>query len=835
MAQDRFTQDGVVYEALPNGNVRVVGYAEPQAAPRGGQVFTLPQNPVEAARERAGLISTQVNTARTQADIQRDAARDAREQAKADREALEWGATHNPDGTPKAQLTRQQVGAARQKLQGLNSIAAQINRVENALDAAERRGFTGPLWGRIPGTGSFDAESAVLDKSIAQLAPLIRQLTRTPGEGSMSDYESRLATLALPSRSDNPAAVREAISGIRELLGQTSAGYGELLSSAGEKVPDMAAVGASNGGEVPPPDAGGTYSAATGSTRNERDPKLSGFIDRMIRSGATAEQINSQLPPGATPVNQDLVGAWQRYLKANPGYKGGTADATFQTTNTLMNQISGSPLAAGISSAADAIVPMKLLAGEQGARAVDAMQAANPGPSLAGTIAGGTLAAAGAELGAVRALGAGSAWAPRLGDAMYGAFQGFGNADDGDGLTGAATGAGAGVVGGMIGRNTIRAAAGAAGGARNATTDYLRTRGVPLTVGQLVGNGGRLGQAVKGIEDRLTGVPLLGDAVNARRREGFEGFSRAMFDEGLSPIGVKPADIAEQGVEQGQQAVSDAYTQALSGVNVTPDPQFTADLGAARSAGRAIPRTGPEFDHVVSSRIDPFLQQGSFDGPAIQDAIQGLRKANFGNDAMGSAASDAAGSVEDALGGLVSRQAPDVMPRLGAANSAYRNLSVISDAVGRAANAGGVPTPAQLGMAARANAKKFGGKMNAATTRRPFFDLQRAGQEVLPSQVPDSGTAGRLALASLILPSALGGAGAGVGALGGDASGGAGLGLGLGGLLAVGGTKAGQKILTGAIADRPDALVRIADHLKRRARIGGIFGAPLLAQGVSDR
>lgn len=125
--------------------------------------------------------------------------------------------------------TRQQIGVARQKLQGLRAIKAQLNRVTEALAAAEKGGWVGPIWGRVPGSGSFDDESAALDKAIAQLAPLIRQLTRVPGEGAMSDYESRLATMALPSRTDNPAATREAVAGLRALIDETARGYNEFL------------------------------------------------------------------------------------------------------------------------------------------------------------------------------------------------------------------------------------------------------------------------------------------------------------------------------------------------------------------------------------------------------------------------------------------------------------------------------------------------------------------------------------------------------------------------------------------------------------------------------
>lgn len=452
----------------------------------------------------------------------------------------------------------------------------------------------------------------------------------------------------------------------------------------------------------------------------------------------------------------------------------------------------------------------------------------SPTNSMISNIVGGAAGAALTEGAATALLPARAAsWAPRLGDMAYGTVAGATASTPGDEATGGATGAASGLLGGMFGRGVVRGAGAVARGARNASADYLRERGVPLTVGQIVGNGGRVGQAIKGIEDRLTGIPGVGAVVNARRREGLEGFNRAAFREGLDPIGVTPRDIAEQGIEQGQQAASDAYANALSGVNVVPDPQFNAEFAAARAAGRGIARTGPEFDQVIAARVDPHLGRGSFDGPAVQDALQGLRGATYSADSMGNLAREATGNVEDALTGLVSRQAPDVMPQLDAANGAYRRLNVLGDAVGRAANAEGVFAPAQLGMAARSNATKFTGKLNAATTRRPFFDLQRAGQEVLPSQVPDSGTAGRLA--TLALPATLGGTGAGLGYAGGDTQTGAQSGLALGALLAAGGTRAGQRALTSLISDRPDALVRIGEEINRRARIGGIFGAPLLA------
>ena len=80
------------------------------------------------------------------------------------------------------------------------------------------------------------------------------------------------------------------------------------------------------------------------------------------------------------------------------------------------------------------------------------------------------------------------------------------------------------------------------------------------------------------------------------------------------------------------------------------------------------------------------------------------------------------------------------------AKASYRRLSTLADAVNRASETEGVFAPSQLGGAAKANAKKFDGSIASASGNRPFFELQRPAQKVLPSKVPDSGTAGRLAL-----------------------------------------------------------------------------------------
>jgi hypothetical protein len=120
---------------------------------------------------------------------------------------------------------------AKFKVQTLGAIERQIAAAEKALEAADAARMTGILAGRVPGGLSGTADAA--DKAIANLAPLIRQLTRVPGEGAMSDYESRLAQAGLPSRADTTQGRRQAIADLRALVQATKAGYNDILSEYG--------------------------------------------------------------------------------------------------------------------------------------------------------------------------------------------------------------------------------------------------------------------------------------------------------------------------------------------------------------------------------------------------------------------------------------------------------------------------------------------------------------------------------------------------------------------------------------------------------------------------
>ena len=206
--------------------------------------------------------------------------------------------------------------------------------------------------------------------------------------------------------------------------------------------------------------------------------------------------------------------------------------------------------------------------------------------------------------------------------------------------------------------------------------------------------------------------------------------------------------------------------------------------------------------------------------------------------------SEALGDAQDALTDMVGRQDPAALDALYTGNRLHRNASVIDEAVKAARNFRGpdgdaVVMPSQLLNAATTNTNRFGSRSQAATTDRPFYDLATHGQEVLPSRVGDSGTAGRLVLGGIGLGATGIGAGAGASDGGGVSGAVAGGGTGLatfGGLLAAlaaGGSRGGQRAIASALMDRPQFARNIGDWMVQNRMIGGPVGASAALNSVN--
>jgi hypothetical protein len=439
----------------------------------------------------------------------------------------------------------------------------------------------------------------------------------------------------------------------------------------------------------------------------------------------------------------------------------------------------------------------------------------HPTASLAGALAGGGAAAMGID-----AALAGTGMAPTalrnvLADSTYGAATNPGNP-----LKGAALGAG----GSLAGRGLGHTLGAIVGGVTNPITGYV-AREAPgaMTIGQAVGQSGRIGAAVKGVEDRLSGIPIVGDAINARRLEGLQKMNSAAFDKALEPIGEKAGGrFGDQAVAHAQDQVSHAFTAALGGKTAGIDHGFIADATKAKMGVDNLPdsvrgEVNNQIDHVVNNYFD---DGGQITGENMQALLQDLGgiKRGYQGTPLGHRIGGVVDQFSDSVENLFRRQAPDVMPQYDAAKKAFRRVSVLEDAVNKAKNMtdgkGQVFTPAQLGLVDRANSIKYDGKGAAAAGKSTFHDFHKNMQAVLPNKVPDSGTAGRL-----FVPAAILGAGAGAGAETGNTE----KGLTLGALLALAYSRTGQHILTAGVLNRP-AVARAAGQVVRKS-------APLLGHG----
>lgn len=806
-----------------------------QAAPQGGAGVVAP-NPVQAQRQQADLGGAQLGNARTAQQMALEAAKVpfAPRQAAAD--------------TTKAEAEAQasQLALDKARREAAMPVSGQVGRenLQRAINDIKARFAAGP--GRTSGIGGLadylpTTENQQFDAAGNAVRGFVGPaLGLTGGQLNTEKEAQRAVGPYIPQAGDRDAVIQDKIrrlQGLADAMGANKRAaqssqqpQGAMLAPGAGTTPpqtpqgpagyDVGSVaGAPGGGNG----GGGNFASAAGVAMAKR-------LSDAYTKGADVQQLNRLLSDNGFQTFSDpgTIAAIQKRGRLN--FAPPVADDTRGTVGRALGGLADSAGGAYAISAADALTAGTLdnIAGGQSGLAMEYARQQYPGASLAGTVTGGALGAGAAELGLARAgLGAGAA--ALGGDALYGAAYGAGSTEDGSRLLGAAGGGLGGLAGGAAGRGLARGVGSAFRGVQDANVQGLRAAGVPLTAGQA------LGGTAKGIEDRLSGLPVVGDMVNARRLEGMQGFNRAAFDEALAPIGANTGGITgEAGIDAAQAATRQGYDTALNGVSVTRDPQFTADYNGAIAQGAQVPRVGPEFEAWSQANLDPLTAQPAYNGATVQDFIQQTRGADFGTDAMGQLVGRSVTGAEDAMRGLVNRQAPDVMPALGRADQAYRQTQVLRDAVNRARNGTrvgetGTFAPSQLADAAAANAKKFGNSQG--TTRQSFFNLSRAGQAVLPSSVPDSGTAGRAIVGGLLTGAGLGG---GTGYAAGDAGTGAGYGLGAAALLAAGGSRAGQRALTAALLDRPEMLIRAGNGIANRARIGGLFGAPMLAGAGSS-
>lgn len=269
--------------------------------------------------------------------------------------------------------------------------------------------------------------------------------------------------------------------------------------------------------------------------------------------------------------------------------------------------------------------------------------------------------------------------------------------------------------------------------------------GINLTPGQLTGG--------KGVEQTISGLPIVGSQIRARRNETLDQFNVAAFDEGLKPIGVKVSAPGQAGIAEAQQAVKGAYDDALGGITLTPDTNFVQKArGAAYGKLSKLRDVGPEIqqevDDIFTRHAGP---NGEISGEGLQMALQDLQKLknDYKTDTRWrTQIAPSLDEISDGYSGLLQRQFPENFQKFKQANEAYRNVSILEKAVDSATE-GDIFNPGTLRQATKQGTVRFGGKKASARGDRPFNALVMSSLQTVPKKFDDVSLGGRVAAPAL--------------------------------------------------------------------------------------
>lgn len=312
----------------------------------------------------------------------------------------------------------------------------------------------------------------------------------------------------------------------------------------------------------------------------------------------------------------------------------------------------------------------------------------------------------------------------------------------------------------------------------------LAEEGVKMTPGQMRGG------MAKSMEDAATSLPIVGPAIQDARKQGLEGFNRATLSRALKSIG----EDLPPGIATGSDAVkyvgdklSAAYKDLIPNGRIQPDPKFAARVRKIGPIAETMDAKGQQkLTEILAARVtEPSKADGGvLGGRRYQQMQQGLDYEIAGYkksaDPEHQKMADALGIVKEALTDLAFRNDPKFAAAKQRLDRGWAELVRIERAAGSSAAEGGMFTPTQYKASVAASEQKVGGR-NRRMARGEALnnDLAEAGKSILPSKVPDSGTATRGFVGMLAsAPGAvIGGAtGGGVGAAAGMAATAAGLG-----------------------------------------------------------
>lgn len=311
-------------------------------------------------------------------------------------------------------------------------------------------------------------------------------------------------------------------------------------------------------------------------------------------------------------------------------------------------------------------------------------------------------------------------------------------------VIGGATGAGA-----QMGLNRLGRAGEGGGAARR-----LSRQGVNLTPGQMVSETPVVGEFVRNIEDVAGGFnPLM---IGVRRRQN-EQVVRAAGNEALGYIGERLPRDARTGYQVSQnvrRALGDRYDDVTSRITAQADPEIYTDLSdlTSRAAQTLDDGNLRRLERILNDKfINEFDAGGGLSGANFKRIETALREQSERASRPTSTLADNdlaefLDEARDIARNLIARQHPEEAAAIQNLNRGWATNKIIERAVTGSAgfSRSGTPTPGEVSQAV-VNSSNLGAIANENALLQ---GLATDARTVLPSTVPDSGTAQKTALAA---------------------------------------------------------------------------------------
>lgn len=307
----------------------------------------------------------------------------------------------------------------------------------------------------------------------------------------------------------------------------------------------------------------------------------------------------------------------------------------------------------------------------------------------------------------------------------------------------------------------------------------LAQEGVQMTPGQMRGG------MAKTLEDQATSLPILGPAIQEARQSSLNSMNRAIANRTLKPVG----ETLPAGIEAGTDAIkyvgdrlSAGYEKAIPQRTIRADPAFADDARAAMAnVNTMTPAAVERLNNIIDQRVTSRLGQGGvMDGATFKQIQSELSyEASRFKGAQDPDLREIGvilDNVRGALDGAARRQDPQFARTMDQLDAGWAELTRWENAASKAGVEGGIVTPSQYDAAVRMGDKRVR-RRGYARGEALGQDFSSAAKAVLPSKVPNSGTADRAGLGAVLsVPGAI------MGTMAGGPVGGA-----IGGTVALGG------------------------------------------------